>query len=126
MSIVEEITQRLAKYPEVAYQAGPTGVTVRPQTENGSPVSLSITNHGFLVWSVARDLPWRLSSQMDGRELPRWRVAGRQFNRSASLSSCPRGLQYFRMTSSRRPNPRMQRTPSAPLSREPFRSLYLT
>jgi hypothetical protein len=50
MTIVEEITKRLANYPHAVFQADSNGVTVEPGSENGFRVSLTLTGDGFLVW----------------------------------------------------------------------------
>ncbi len=49
MSIIDEICNRLKKYPSARFQAGPNVVTVRPTSESGFQVSLEVNDRQYQV-----------------------------------------------------------------------------
>lgn len=51
MNIIDEIRERLKKYPHIRYEASEGSITVFPTSENGFDVSLYVGDHeGFVVY----------------------------------------------------------------------------
>jgi hypothetical protein len=49
MNIIDKITEKLNKYPDVAYELEDKTIKVLPCTGDGFEVSLSILNSGFVI-----------------------------------------------------------------------------
>ena len=53
MDLIDEIKQRLSKYPEARYKSGASSITVLPVSDEGFPVGLSVNLGGGFTVSFA-------------------------------------------------------------------------